>query len=522
MALDKNDSTFLTVSIQKQAHHTKNVALSIEESTDRWVVTSANKTVHAMIKKRWAYPGTYSRQLDATTVQFGYGSEDKDEFLTITLQGTSLTIVRDAFATLPLFYCEQASSFVLSNEYADVVKAVERPIVRQSAIIDHLMMVDRPAPPPIEGVHVLKEQERLVLTSEKGVAIAQPSDRSWHLSKHVPESDPKDFLATFSEYLDYFIESRFAGQAFAFEVSGGLDSATLPQYFYKVTQQPIYMASMLFGAPYDVSQRTKLEAIASGTSATVLSSPLDPATMAPLSSMTTPRYAELIYLEAFLPVVRQLREQGIKVLATGDGGDEFFQNVTTESFGMAHGERAREIREAMKLPEFFTTAFREAYIASSPSAPILPLPHRPANTAFGHLGNNLLIREDIWPVSPFSSPQMYDYIQSIPAHFRANKNILRAFHQAKGFTDVIYNATENEYFDSFFKECFKTGCYDDVVETILPEARTVAMGYVDVDKVRQTYARAKYDSQDEDVLFRLYCFLALEFSLHLADVKMAT
>ena len=310
MASDKNDSTFLTVSIQKPADHTKTTELKAEELTDRWVVASADKTVRAMIKKRWAYPGTYCRQLDATTVQFGYGSEDKDEFLTVTLRGTSLTIVRDEFATLPLFYSEQASSFVLSNEYADVVKAVERPVVRQSAIIDHLMMVDRPAPPPIEGVHVLKEQERLVFTPGKGVAVTQPSDRGWHLSTHVPESDPKDFLATFSEYLDYFIESRFVGQEFAFEVSGGLDSATLPQYFHKVTQQPIRMATMLFGAPYDASQRAKLEAIASRTSATVLSSSLDPATMAPLSSMTTPRYAELIYLEAFLPLVRQLRESG--------------------------------------------------------------------------------------------------------------------------------------------------------------------------------------------------------------------
>lgn len=509
---------FLFISIEG-SRHTSTAELRVEQLADFWVITSVDTAIYAKIKKRQAYPGTYCRQINNTTVQFGYGSEDQDEFLAITLHGSSLTIVRDEFAVLPTFYYAQPHSLVLSNEYDRVVKLVEQPVVRQSAIIDHLMMVDRPAPPAIEGVDVLKEQEKLLFVSGKGVEVSQPQDRDWHFSTDIPVSNPKDFFEWFSEYLDYFIESRFSGQKFAFEVSGGLDSATLPQYFHQTTQQPIYMASMLFGAPYASSQRRKLEAITAHTSGTLVSSLLDPATMAPLSTMVEPRYGEVIYLEAFSPLAQQLRELGVQVVATGSGGGEFFQNVTDESFGMSHGSRGREIRQAMDLPSFFTPAFCKAYVANTPTTPILPLPHRPANVAFDHLSNNVLIREDIWPVSPFSSPQVYRYVQSIPAHFRANKNILRAFHQAKGFAEPIYNASENEYFDTFFNECFKNGAYDALFETLIQNARTVAMGYVDSQKVRQAYHQAVKDPGSDEP-FRLYCFMALEASLHLSNARL--
>lgn len=135
--------------------------------------------------------------------------------------------------------------------------------------------------------------------------------------------------------------------------------------------------------------------------------------------------------------------------------------------------------------------------------------------------NNLFIREGIWPVSPFSSPELYQYIQGLPVHFRANKNILRAFHKAKGFTELIYNAKENEYFDVFFGECFARGTYDHLLETLLPMARTVDMGYVDVAKIKEAYCRTKHNpTVKTDLQFRLYCFLSLEISLHLSGAKL--
>lgn len=513
---------FLSIAIHKTARQQAGAAVHIDETPDAWVIRTADRSLRARLKKRHAYPTTYCQQLDQSIVQFGYGDETQDEFLTITIQGNKIvSIVRDNFAVLPLFYYGTESNFFVSNEYADILKNIDTPIVRESVLVDHLMMVDRPMPPPIEGVEVLKEQERLTFQMGEGLVLTQASDRPWLYSLDVPASDPKAFFGKFSAYLDYFIESRLSGQEFAFVVSGGLDSATLPQYFYRKTNQPIVTASLLFGRPYDATQQPKLQTIFEQTAATPIAHALDPKTMAPLSGMTTPRYGEAVYAEAFLPLLHQLRAMGVQVLVTGDGGDEFFGNVNDQSFAMSHGERARVMRQDLKLPDFFTAKLKNAYLSNVPQTPLLPLPHRPANTSFGQLLNNLFIREDIWPVSPFSSPELYGYIQSIPAHFRANKNILRAFHKAKGFTELIYDAPKNEYFDVFFQECFETGAYDGLLESVLPSAHTVALGYVDGAQVQEVYNRVKQGSKmDEDAAFRLYCFFQLEESLRLAGARL--
>lgn len=516
-------TSFLSILAEYTPSASDSTALFIEESHDEWIITSIDRSLHVTLKKRQAYPVTYCHQVDRSTVRLGYGDETNDEFLTVTLRGNkTVSIARDSFATLPLFYYANKSNFILSNEYANVLGNIKDPLIRESVVVDHLIIVDRPMPPPIEGVEVLKEQEELVFRMGEGLVLTQAPDRPWLYSLDVPVSDPKAFFGRFSAYLDYFIESRFSGQQFAFVVSGGLDSATLPQYFYRKTNQPIITTSLLLGPPYDVTQRPKLQAIVEQTNATPIVQTLDPRTMAPLSGMTVPRYGEAMYAKAFQPLLRRLREMGIQVLATGEGGDEILGNVTDESFAMMHGKKARARRRDMELPDFFTPKLKNAYLSNVPQTPLLPLPHRPANTSFGQLLNNLYIREGIWPVSPFSSPGLYQYLQSIPAHFRANKNILRAFHKAKGFTELIYDASKNEFFDVFFQECFESGAYDTLVQEVLSSAKTVALGYIDEKEVQGAYKRIKQGLHtDEDTAFRLYCFLQLEKSWNLAGAELA-
>lgn len=505
---------FLSILIQKTNTPLPEAQLVVTETVDSWII--ANHTVQATIKKRSAYPGTFCRQESAHAVTIGYGSEHNDEFLTIAINANGdVAVSRDAFAVLPLFYYEDESLFALANEYATVVRTIARPQIRTDVVADHLMMIDRPTPPPIQGVNILQERERLHFTKRTGVAVTQAPPRAWIYSTDAPATDPKAFFADFSQHLDYFIDTRFAGQKVAFELSGGLDSATLPQYFYRQTGEPIYAATMLFDEPYKMSQRQKLQAFADVTPLVHVARQLDPHTMAPLSGITWPSYGEATYYEATTPLVRQFREHGVQVFVTGDGGDELFHNVTDRSFGMLHGDQALRARQATQLPQFFTDTFRAAFLDATPESPLLS--HRPANAMHGLFTNNLYIRENIWPVSPFMDAKLYIYTQGLPAHFRANKNILRAFHAAKGFVPTIYDTSENEYFDTFFNQCFALGVYDDAIDELMSSAATVAMGYVDPNKLRETYHHAKrHPDTEQETLFRIYCLLALEQSLRFA------
>lgn len=521
--MDKKDKSvagaFISVIVDTVNAGSQKQPLEIQENASYWKLNNHDGSITASITKRRAYPSTFCKRINDSKVCLGYGSKSHDEYLVITITNTGVVSVeRDGFTVLPLFYHATTNLLVLSNEYADVVKRIKDPRPAIATLPDHLVMFDRYVPPPIADVAVLHEYVQLTFRPQAGATVLHPPDRGWTYSAELPPSNPKDFFDIFSQHLDHFVDTRLANQEIAFCVSGGLDSATLPQYFYSKTKRPIHILSMLVGPPYASRQCKKIQALAEFTHAKRTEHIIDHRTMAPLTGMNGPRYGETVYTEAITPLLRQLRMQGIAVLVTGDGGDELLHNVTRESFGMTCNETAVALRESLILPDFFTPAFHEAYLRNVPDVPISPLPYRAPNITYSQLMNNVYIREGIWPVSPFSSPSIYAYIQSIPAHFRVNKKILRAFHQAKGFAEPIYRSKQNEYFDVFFDRCFTHGVYDALFERSLQHAHSVRLGYVDESKIIDAYQRARNGSTENDLNFRLFCFMQLELSLKLGGV----
>lgn len=461
--------------------------ITLGQDSSHYVLSNKENSLRIGLRKRKAYPGTYVRQT-ASGVTFGYGSPDPvdgEEFLTCELAKTgTLTIRRDAFGTLPIFYADTPSGLYVSNDYAALVHELPNPRFSPDAFA-HAISDAGPMPGTfIEGVHILWPDETLSYRAGK-LEVHQLHHRTWSLSSDAPPTRPHDFRKIFDDYMDYFVNTRLKGQRIGFEVSGGLDSGTLPQYFSRRNNDELAVAALILPGEQREYHQQKLEKFRQSVKSTAYLWPLDTRYDFPLARMVTrnlmwPTYFEKTYLEPTEAYIKRLSEQGVEVICTGSGGDELFGNVTEPD----------------------TSGFRLS-----------------RSVRYSRLCNNVYIEHGMWPVSPFIDPDLYEWVQGLPVHHRANKNILRAYHQANHFVPEIYNPRHNEEFTSFFTECFVSGVYDNFVNRLARNSYGADAGLVDISMLLENYKRIrteKYPDIDRDC-FRIYLWMLAEINAQSLD-----
>lgn len=511
---------FLFLRIDKDVFTHPKEALFIRDDPEFYILQNQSESIMVCLRKRQAYPVSFCRPRASGGWEFGYGDtsqQPENEFLLLTISITGeLTVTRDRYATLPLFYSRTPEAIIIGNEYEDVVSALSERHLSRTGLLESLAITSQLSLPFVEEVHLLREREILTYTAN-GAHLAHPSDRTWLTSSDMPPVSPRDFMTKLNSTFDHFIRTRLEGQAFAFEISGGLDSATLPQYYARTQHNKVPIASMLFPDKHEVTQRQKLKAIEDVTSSASFVATLNTDTTFPLARMITtshftPHYYEKIYNEASSSLIEQLERHGVKIICGGGGGDELFGNIVNPNDLVVHGDIERNRRHTQTLPPFVTEAFRSDYIKHTPDHPRHSLSLHSFSVGNNQQGNNAYIRHDIWPVSPFIDSDLYAWCQGLPAYLRANKNILRSYHQAHGYIEDIYHPVQNEDFGDFFTKCFRLGKYDTLLHHLTANSVTARLGYVDIENLMATYAKGRNTDSGDD-LFNIYLWLSTEINL---------
>ncbi|PID32362.1 hypothetical protein CR970_00700 [Candidatus Saccharibacteria bacterium] len=512
--------SFLSVGIVRQKYEPPEGAARFLrcDTAGTYRVISADGSIEVELRKRSAYPVTYCEVADSE-VRFGYGAygaAESAEYLhcAVDIRG-NLRIERDAFAVLPVFYVATPEGLLVANSYQAVVSRMPRTELSYAGVVESMAVEAYIARPVVDGVSWLGEREQLRYRGGE-LAITRAPDRPWLASDDLPPSNPKEFLKKYDAYLDYFIESRLSGQAYACEVSGGLDSATLPQYLSLRHGQRSLLSSLVLPGEDGEMQSRKLRAVMDLAGSGILLHDADLAAF-PLARMLgqpSPTYFETMYMEVFAPLYDKLQQRGVKVLAQGDGADELLGHLTGADKYVYWGEDARGRRQKQQLPLYATDRFRELYVASTPSEPIHGKPWRPFSTVYGSFSKNELIKRDIWPVSPFADYGLYDYVQGLPIQYRANKNILRMYHHSYGFAPEIYDTQRNEDFDPFAALAFRSPGFRQLLERYLDGAITVQLGYVDPAGLWALYDKVQHaDTESAGAAgFQLYLWLLAEIN----------
>jgi hypothetical protein len=463
------------------------------------------------LRKRSAYPVTFCRQQGSALV-CGYGVVPEgierskgdeayffeQEFLlcTIDLEAQSIAVYRDAFCTLPLFVSLDDDRVSISNDMQFVTSHTQNTAVNTVAL-DSLVLH-----PHIDHQTLL---EGITLLGERTVLKWGPNEHKiTKRSKNVPvieNGNPKEFKQNLETTLERYWE--LAGENAAIEASGGLDSSALPLFLAnRGRDASITLASMEFIEGFKDTQSEKLHDLLAVTRGTLVSTSLSLSHNYPLARFFedgfNPRpfyqYQE-IYTEALNDLAGKLSEQGYRTVFTGIGGDELFENIVEAG------------PKPILSPEWWKP---EVTIGSAPHEEPTLLAHSAYYA--GQSRNNVYIDHDIWPVAPLSDPALYRYTQSLGIEFRSNKNILRAYQEALRAPTSIYYPRQNEHFGRFFDDAVKAN-YESVLVELGRNSYLEAMGYLEWEKVTESFFAARWRESRSNELFQLFRLATAEVVL---------
>lgn len=476
------------------------------------------------LKQRTDYPTTYCKKIDNENIVLGYGSydpTDKEEFLQIIVsKNGDISVRRDLFVTLPLFYSYVESIFCLSNDYQSILSKTPKLTANNLHILETLIPNPDRHTTLWDEIKILDERTIIEIIDKK-MELKSPAPRNWAKTKDAPTQNPKAFSHVLGDALDSFINTRLKNQHFGFEISAGVDSSLLPLYFSSRHDiRGLYGGYMELPDSFGFSQNKKMKQLQSYTGLEITSCRISYEDNYPLARVLEGNIKcfytfEEIYTEALDELAKKIQNLGLKVIATGIGGDELFENVISKSAELRYGDGEVSRRKTTDYAPFLTPKYIAGYINSTPKDAPYPMPLLAISTiGAGFSRNNVYINRDIWPVSPFAQPNLYEFCQGLPVHFRANKNILRAFYQANNYPSVIYNPTQNEHFGLFFDNSLKLIKYKNAIDYYVKNSKVAEMGYIDTDKVLETYVLSKKGNSDYDRwLFNIFTWLTLELNL---------
>lgn len=512
-------NAFLLIDITPKQYKDSSNTFTVYEEEGVYAVRDTEGNTVATIKKRTVYPKTFCRVIKEG-VALGYKGEDEfDEFLIILIHNDgTVHIERDLYATLPLFYTWQNDRFKMSNRYnrlVDISMAVNN---------EHLLNVLVPNPDyhqtMYKNISILDERHSLEVSSGS-LSLTQPQSRSWATSKSASPTNARSFKQIFSNHLDTFIDRYMVKNAFAFEVSGGIDSTTLPLYWLsRSASNHALMGTMVYPGELGVSQTSKITALVErGLQSVTI--PVDIDIDYPLARFHNKPQTfysfEEIYTEPLTKLADKLADKGVSIIFTGIGGDECFENTASLEDEFGFGTSVQQERTSGALPSYLTEQFRYEWTTSTPQDIPYPVPLLSKSYHGASLArNNIYIEHGIWPISPFASPNFYEYAQGLPIGHRSNKNILRAFHQAYDFPEIIYNNPINENFASFFVQSFLSDKYEKLFSSLITKSKTAKLGYVDktaVISAWQTKGNLPASNQRDSLLFHLFGWLTAEMNL---------
>ncbi len=235
----------------------------------------------------------------------------------------AMYLIRDRIGVKPLFIYDDGNQLLFASEIKSLLKAGVQRKMNEDAL--NLFLAYNYVPPPytmFEGVSHLMPGHMIKIDTS-----GLETTCWWDLTKLATEEErsDKEWIEDFNEILDDAVRLRMrADVSFGAFLSGGVDSSTVVGMMSKHSKQPVQTFCIGFDDPrYDESMFAQEAADRFGcehTSERVAPNMLD------LWPKATYHCDQPHGDVSFLPTYRvsELAVQKVKMVLTGDGGDELF------------------------------------------------------------------------------------------------------------------------------------------------------------------------------------------------------
>jgi asparagine synthase (glutamine-hydrolysing) len=245
-------------------------------------------------------------------------------FAILDLREQALYVVRDRIGVKPLYVHDDGRQLTFASEIKSILKAgMPLPPMSCEALHHYLSFNYVPAPYTMyEGIHHLMPGHAMKVTRS-----STHSWRWWNLAEIQPEygRTEHDWIEEFNAILDDAVRLRLRSDVpFGAFLSGGVDSSTVVGLMARHMSEPVKTFCIGFHDPrYDESSFARAAADRFGTQHKMERVDPDMLGLWPKATFHCDQpHGDISFLPTYR--VSELAVRDVKVVLTGDGGDELF------------------------------------------------------------------------------------------------------------------------------------------------------------------------------------------------------
>lgn len=245
-------------------------------------------------------------------------------FAIIDKRQQALYIVRDRIGVKPLFIHDDGRQLTFASEIKSILKAgMPRPAMDREALHHYLSFNYVPAPYTIyQGIRHLMPGHAMKVTRD-----GLETWRWWNLADVQPIHGRSEasWIEEFNAILDDAVRLRLRSDVpFGAFLSGGVDSSTIVGLMARHMTEPVKTFCIGFHDPrYDEATFAQVAAERFGTNHTMERAESDMLGLWPMATYHCDQpHGDISFLPTYR--VSELAVRDVKVVLTGDGGDELF------------------------------------------------------------------------------------------------------------------------------------------------------------------------------------------------------
>jgi asparagine synthase (glutamine-hydrolysing) len=345
----------------------------------------------------------------------------------------------------------------------------------------------------------------LTWNATSGLALEYPPPAA-----HVVEprklrsgADPVPYFGALMDAVVRDVCERQRG-AIAVELSGGLDSANVATSVAQMSARPILSGGLLLVGPTGPAQRVRRQTFVNHLG--MCDIPVNAADHLPLApdgprSVEHAHYPDTdIYLEAFDALRGALRNAGARVVFTGYGGDEVMSR--------APAERSHPTTPP-RLPTWLDQRTRDALAHVDTNCSPVTAVALPTLLVFA-ARHPAYLRAGLWPIAPFTSPELSRFGRSLPVEWRTGKELLRQRLARTGLPPGVTHPRRPESFAATMRLALRRHA-PALLADMLERSALIAHGFVRRNAVEHLYLRARAGHAPPTLV---YDMLALHIGVH--------
>ncbi|MEO9005037.1 MAG: asparagine synthase-related protein [Ginsengibacter sp.] len=485
-----------------------------------------------VVKERDSYGKTEIR--DGTKLRNVFTSEihkvRKDlikwplHYICVLIGPSSVSIDTGKWAVSPIYVLERNLQLIGHWDSIQLSKYLS-PLKLDKVLVAHfLISFESPYAKNTLFANMYRLTERTVLhwCGKNTLQITYPPSLEQPFAKELKPG--ADVIGMFKEILQQSMSRwvRKDGKAISTELSSGLDSGIVSIIASSLTSKKLQTYGLLVMDEFRKAQIERRNEFI--TKFGFEDTAIQIKDLLPFSKNSYDRdnrkmlFWKECYYEAEDHLLSIAREKNDSLLFTGFGGDELFlpywdemstkdqelctinshlprQNVPSfinDDLYLAYSDSANSIKEAPKSLMAYSTAEAVAY--SSPA----------------------YLSQNIWPVSPYATPELIMFCRSLPFSWRKNRRLQRQFLSEAGCSQQITHPEQPDNFRSVMTFALQKSASD--INKLFQNSVLAELGYIDPKKFKDAlndHLKHQQNSKHSDVDF--YTVIALEYAVSALD-----